>query len=334
MFLVTGGTGFLGAYIIKNLIEKNYKVRAIRRSAHIPFFIPSSIMQKVEWVDGDLLDITSLTDAMEGVEIIIHSAAVVSFDKKNRSSMYAINGEGTANLVNIALENNVIRFIHISSVAAIGRTTNIDKIKEDRKWSDDNKSNTHYAISKHKAEMEVWRGFSEGLSGVIINPSTILGYGNWHTSSCAIFKSVYKEFPWYTNGINGFVGVEDVADVAVKLVESNITEKRFIVSAENWTYRKLFNDMAENFNKQKPYRNATPLLGEIAWRLEYFKSLFKSEKPLLTRESARAAHNMAEFDNSLILKTIPAFSFTPLNAVIHNACEKYQEAMKSRQITL
>jgi nucleoside-diphosphate-sugar epimerase len=333
MVLVTGGTGFLGAYIIKNLIEKNYRVRAIRRSANTPFFIPGHIMQKVEWVDGDVLDLVALSDAMQGIDAIIHSAAIVSFDKKNRHSMYAVNWEGTANVVNIALENNINRFLHISSVAALGRTIKMDKINEERKWAD-NKNNTHYAISKHQAEMEVWRGFSEGLNGVIINPGTILGYGDWHTSSCAIFKNVYKEFPWYTEGVNGFVGVEDVAEVTVQLVESDIIEKRFIVNADNWTFRQLINTIAEHFGKQKPLRKATPLLGEIAWRMEYFKSLFNGEKPLLTRESSRVAHSKTEFDNSSLLKAIPLFSFTPLNTVIYNACEKYMEAMKRGQITL
>jgi len=331
--LVTGGTGFLGAYIIKNLIEKNYRVRAIRRSSNTPFFIPSPIMEQVEWVEGDVLDIVALADAMQGVEAIIHSAAIVSFDKKNRRSMYAVNCEGTANVVNIALENNIKRLVHISSVAALGRTIKMDKINEERKWTE-NKNNTHYAISKHQAEMEVWRGFSEGLNGVILNPGTILGYGDWHTSSCAIFKNVYKEFSWYTEGVNGFVGVEDVAEVTVQLLLSGITEKRFIVNAENWTFRQLINTIAEHFDRQKPKREATPMLGEIAWRLEYFKSLFNRNKPLLTRESARVAHSKTEFDNSSLLKAIPTYSFTPLSTVINNACGKYKEAMKTGRITL
>jgi nucleoside-diphosphate-sugar epimerase len=218
-------------------------------------------------------------------------------------------------------------------VAALGRTTKIEKINEERKWSD-NKNNTHYAISKHQAEMEVWRGFSEGLNGAIINPGTILGYGDWHESSCAIFKNVYKGFPWYTEGVNGFVGVEDVAEVTVQLLLSGITEKRFIVNAENWTFRQLFNTIAGHFDKRKPQREATPLLGEIAWRLEYLKSIFNREKLLLTRESARIAHSKTEFDNSSLLKAFPSFSFTRLDRVIQNACEKYKEAMKRGQMTL
>src|SRR5918998_1625419 len=171
--LVTGGTGFLGTYIIKHLIEYHIPVRAIRRSAKIPFFIPESIWEKVEWVEGDVLDVVSLHDAMQGVEGVIHAAAVVSFSRHNRPLMYQTNIQGTDNVVNVALENNITRFVHVSSVAALGRTAHNEEVTEEKKWQPSG-TNTHYAITKHQAELEVWRAFAEGLAGVIINPSTIL----------------------------------------------------------------------------------------------------------------------------------------------------------------
>ncbi len=248
--LVTGGTGFLGAYIIKNLIQKGFSVRAIHRSSPPPFFIQEDVLQKVKWIEGDILDVFSLHDAMQGVDAIIHSAAIVSFNRQQRKQMYRVNVEGTANVVNVALENSITRFVHISSVAALGRTLKSEKVTEEKKW-EDNKTNTHYAISKRKAELEAWRGFGEGLNGVVVNPGTILGYGNWHTSSCAIFKNVYRGISWYTEGINGFVGVEDVAEATVQLLQSNITEKRFIINADNWSFRRLLNTIADGFGKRE-----------------------------------------------------------------------------------
>ena len=197
MVLVTGGTGFLGSYIIKQLVEKGYNVRALRRSNKLPFWIAKEILEKVEWVEGDVLDVIALENAMNGVDTIIHSAAIVSFATKDRKEMYHVNVEGTANVVNIALEKNVRRLVHISSVAALGRTANGGHVNEEKKW-EESKVNTHYAKSKFKAELQVWRGISEGLEAVILNPSTILGYGDWHSSSCAIFKSVHDGFNWYT----------------------------------------------------------------------------------------------------------------------------------------
>ncbi|RZM11521.1 MAG: SDR family NAD(P)-dependent oxidoreductase, partial [Pedobacter sp.] len=208
MILVTGGTGFLGSYIIKELIEKGYQVRALRRSSHLPSYIPAAIFDKVDWVEGDILDVVSLDEAMDGIDTVIHSAAIVSFSKKERSKMYQVNVNGTANVVNLALENNIKKLVHISSVAAIGRTADGQQVDETKKW-EESKVNTHYARSKYKAEMEVWRGMGEGLEAVVLNPATIIGYGDWHSGSSAIFKNVYHEFPWYTGGLNGFVDVED-----------------------------------------------------------------------------------------------------------------------------
>ncbi|HEX2608404.1 MAG TPA: NAD-dependent epimerase/dehydratase family protein [Flavisolibacter sp.] len=334
MILVTGGTGFLGAYIIKNLVQKGLPVRAIRRAAsRLPFYIDPTLLNQVEWVEGDVLDVLSLEDAMQGVEAVIHSAAVVSFSKKNRKEMYQVNREGTANVVNIALDQTIQRFVHISSVAALGRTTRSETVTENRKW-EETSSNTHYALSKHEAEMHVWRGFAEGLEGVILNPSTILGYGDWHQSSCAIFRNAYQEFPWYTKGVNGFVGVEDVAEAAVRALQSDIHQKRFIVNADNWPFQRLFDTLSDHFHKKRPYREATPLLGEIAWRLEAVKAAVTGKKPLLTRETAKVAHSQTSFDNSAILNALPGFQFTPLDTVIRNSCENYLKALAAGEITL
>jgi dihydroflavonol-4-reductase len=332
MILVTGGTGFLGSYIIKNLIEKGHTVRAIRRSSKLPFFIDKSSWDQVEWIEGDVLDVVSLQDAMQGVDAVIHSAAIVSFLKQNRKEMYAVNIEGTANVVNIALETGVKRLLHVSSVAALGRTTKASVVTEEKSW-EENKNNTHYAITKHHAEMHVWRGFAEGLEGVIINPSTILGYGNWHQSSCAIFKNAYKGFPWYTKGVNGFVGVEDVAEAAVQLLLSNINEKRFIVNAENRSFQSLFTIMAEAFGKKPPHRYANRTMSEIAWRLEKLKSVFTGQKPLLSKETAKVAHSLTSFDNSALLNALPGFSFTELDAAIKTACNQYQQAVNKGLLT-
>ena len=325
MVLVTGGTGFLGSYIIKELVEKKYSIRAIRRStSKLPFYISPNIFEKVQWVEGDILDTVSLEDAMEGVDMVIHSAAIISFNKEDKDAMHRVNTAGTANVVNIALEKNISRFVHVSSVAAIGRTKINSHVNEEKKWQE-NKNHTHYAISKYKAEMEVWRAIGEGLNAVIINPSTVLGYGDWNTSSCRIFKTVYDGFPWYSTGVNGFVDIEDVAKVAAMLLENNISEQRFIVNADNWSFQQLFNTIADGFGKKHPHRRATPGLINFILQLEKMKSLFAGSKPLLTKESARVANSHTYFQNDKLLKALPGFSFTPLQESIAKACKKYIE---------
>ncbi len=142
-------------------------------------------------------------------------------------------------MVNAALAQNVPRFVHISSVAALGRQEHGELVTEGQQW-EENKLSTNYAISKYQGEMEVWRAIAEGLNAVILNPSTIIGYGDWNESSCAIFKSVYREFPWYTNGINGFVDVKDVAAISVLMLESPVKDERFIISGGQLCFQGTF----------------------------------------------------------------------------------------------
>lgn len=331
--LLTGGTGFLGAYILQALVQRGIPVRAIRRSDRLPFFLPAAVAAQVEWVPGDVLDVVALEDALDGVDAVIHAAALVSFHTADRQLMQQVNVEGTANVVNMAIEKGVRRLVHVSSVAALGRTGRHELVNESQKWTD-NKNNTQYAVSKRQAEMQVWRGFAEGLQGVIINPGTILGFGNWHQSSCAIFRNAYREIPWYTNGVNGFVGVEDVAEVAVELLLSDIHAKRFIVSAENIAFRQLFGYIAEGFGKKKPQLHATPLLGAFAWRLATVKSVISGDRPLLTAETARIAQSQTRFDNHALLEALPQFRYTPLPQVIKQATAKYLQALKEGLISL
>jgi Nucleoside-diphosphate-sugar epimerases len=333
MVFVTGGTGFLGSYILKKLIENNIEVIAIRRSSKLPFYIPSEVLKKVNWIEGDILDISVIKEAMKSADMVIHTAAIVSFSSDERNRMYKVNIEGTENVINAALESNVNRFVHVSSVAALGRTTTSELVNENKKW-EKNKNNTHYAITKQKAEMNVWRGFAEGLNGVIVNPSTIIGFGDWDQSSCAIFKNAYKEFPWYTNGLNGFVGVEDVATLIVRLIFSSISEQRFIINAENWEFRRLFTTIADYFHKKAPHREAGKLIGNLAWRIESIRSSLTGNRPLLTKETYRIAHSQTSFDNSALLNLFPDFQYTPLENVIQKACSSYIKALQDGVLTL
>jgi dihydroflavonol-4-reductase len=323
--LITGGTGFLGSYLIRELVNQNYTVRALRRKTTLPAYIDPTIFSKVEWVEGDILDVVSLEEAMQGMDTVIHSAAMVTFDKRDRRQMYQVNVEGTANVVNIALEQGITRFVHVSSVASLGRTANGGLVNEEKKW-EESKVNTHYAKSKYQGELEVWRGMSEGLKGVIVNPSTILGYGDWNAGSCAIFKRIYEGFNWYTPGLNGFVDVEDAARAIVQLMKTEITEQRYIINGDNWLFKKLQDTIAASFSKKKPAREATPRLLDIGWRLEKIKSFFSGKRPLLTRDSVRVAKSKTYFDNTKLLKTLPEFRFTPLEEAIARTGKRYLEA--------
>lgn len=330
--LVTGGTGFVGSYVIRDLLQAGYAVRAIRRHNNLPAHIDAVLLAGVDWIHCDVLDPVGLEEAMEGVDAVVHAAAVVSFLQKERATMLAVNTEGTANTVNAAITKGVRKFIHVSSVAALGRVANGTLLNENSKW-ENSRLNTAYALSKFRAEIEVWRGIAEGLNGVIVNPSTVIGYGDWHTTSCAIFKSVYKGFPWYTTGVNGFVDVENVSEAIVRLLQSEIHSERFILNGDNWSYQQLLNTIAEGFTVKKPYRYAGPFFGGVAWRLEKLRSFFTGKKPLLTRETAKVARSNTRFDNTRILQALPGFRFTPLEQSIQAACALYRKQIAKKSLS-
>jgi dihydroflavonol-4-reductase len=321
--LVTGGTGFLGSYIIASLVEQGYSVRALYRNNERPCWIDATLLTQVEWVKGDILDIVAVEEAMDSMEAVIHAAAMVSFDPREKKLLYQINVEGTANVVNACLEKKIQRLVYVSSVAALGRKEEGGNVDEKAKW-EENPLQTHYARSKYKAELQVWRGISEGLNTVIVNPSTILGYGDWTKSSCAIFKQLHDGFPWYTTGLNGFVDVKDVARACIQLLTHPVHGERFIVNGATWPFRQLQTQIAKGFGKAAPRRQATPFLLTIAWRIEALRAFLTGKKPLLTKESARVAISKTAFDNQKLLQLLPDFQYTPLEKTIEEACNQYK----------
>jgi nucleoside-diphosphate-sugar epimerase len=322
--LVTGASGFLGSYLLLALLQQGYQVRGMVRQQKRPTWIDPAALEGVEWFEGDILDILSLEEAMDGMDAVIHCAALVSFAPQDRQLLYQVNTNGTANVVNAALEKKINRLIHISSVAALGRIAGGGVVNENAKWKE-GPLHTHYARSKFQAELQAWRGFAEGLDTVILNPSTILGYGNWEQSSCAIFKQLYDGFRWYTSGLNGFVDVRDVARAAVMLLEKATGGQRYIVNGDNWTFQQLQFCIADGFNRKRPSARAHGLLLGLAWRIEAIRSFLTGKRPLLTRESARVARSATRFDNSKLLNDFSAFSYTPLQQTIQEACRQYAE---------
>lgn len=322
MILVTGGTGFLGSYLLRALVHAGKPVRALYRQ-HIPVQL-QDIQHKIQWVQGDILDVISLEEAMQDITHVYHCAAVVSFHPDSRRALMQVNADGTANVVNMALDAGVKKLVHVSSVAAIGRAKEGGVIDEECEWQE-SRNNSQYAISKYRGEMEVWRGIAEGLPAAIINPSVILGSGFWHEGSGSLVKNAWKEFPFYTKGINGFVDVEDVVRAMLLLMDSNISGQRFILSADNWSYYDLFSTMAGQLGKKPPHIAVQPWLAEIVWRMEKLKGLFSGNKPLVTKETARTAQLKVYYSNEKIQRLLPGFQFKPLQQTIAEVCEAFRQ---------
>jgi nucleoside-diphosphate-sugar epimerase len=313
MIFITGATGLLGSHLIKKLLQQNKKIKALYRS-EIPF-----THSNIEWIKGDLFDTVLLEEVLYDVDEVYHCAGKVSFNPKEKKQLFKTNVEGTANIVNACLITGVKKLLHVSSVSAIGKLRRNVIITEEMQWSEDT-SNSVYGESKYLAEMEVWRGIAEGLNAVMVNPTIILGAADWNSSSTELFKTVYKEFPYYSEGVTGFVDVDDVVNAMIALMESDVCAERFIISAENISYKELFDMIAECFHKKSPYKKVTPFMASVVWRAAATKSFFTGKAPFITKETARTALTKRYFDNSKLLKALPSFSYTPLKQSVEKIC--------------
>lgn len=336
MILVTGATGLVGSYLLYDLLKSDEPVRAL---LHNPGSLAQTrkiftslgadaeaLINKIEWVEGDVLDYFSLADAMKGVQKVYHCAAIVSFDPRDHPLMMKINVEGTANVVNAALEAGVDKLCHVSSIASLGRTENSNIIDEKSQFKTSS-YNSKYSLSKFAGEREVWRGTAEGLNAIIVNPSVILGYSASDKGSAKMFYTINRNSMFYGKGINGFVDVQDVVRAMTGLMESQVKNERFVVSAGDFSYREVFTLIAQGFRKPAPKMAVPDMALEIVWRLEWLRGKITSAKPLITRETARTSKGNFYYATKKLHCTLN-FEYTPLEKTISRTCRLIGEDIK------
>ncbi|MDB5156872.1 MAG: NAD-dependent epimerase/dehydratase family protein [Mucilaginibacter sp.] len=318
MVLITGATGFLGSELAKQLADKGETVRCTKRETSI---IPMLLLPytQIEWVVADMLDIFALEDALAGITQVYHCAAWVSLRQAEKAPMIRTNVNSTANLVNLCLDRN-IKLVHVSSIAAIGQAKPGELINENHHLEIATE-NDGYAISKLESEMEVWRGIAEGLNAVIVNPSLIIGANAGTEGSGQLFETVRKGLKFYTQGTAGFVDVEDVAKCMIALMESDITEQRYIISAENRNYKDLTAEIAKGFNVPPPDKLAKPWMMELAWRGAAAYAYLTRRSPAIDKIAAKSASQIRDFDNSKIKSAIN-IQFKPISKSIMEICER------------
>ncbi|PCH98102.1 MAG: hypothetical protein COB85_02200 [Bacteroidetes bacterium] len=325
MVFVTGGTGLLGARIIFDLLNSGVPVRALKRESSDLSIIESTFKfyenesqknnyESIEWVEGDITDIASLNIAMQGVDKVYHCAAMVSFHPKARERMMHVNIQGTANVVNACIDNSVGKLCFASSVASLGRNTKGDPTTEETYWKS-NSDNTNYSISKYASEQEVWRGSEEGLDVVIVNPTIIIGPGNWKKSSARMFLNVWRGLDYYTSGRNGFVDIRDVSKAMILLMDSDIKSERYLLNSENLAFRDVFNWIADSLDKKRPTIEITKFKSEIFWRLDKLKSLLTGSKRSITKEIARESGKVHAYSSEKIKKELN-MEFIPIKKAI------------------
>ena len=334
MILVTGGTGLVGSHLLFDLVNSGKKVRAIYRSQRslqnvrrvfLYYVGPTQadrLFEQIEWVHADVRNLPDLEEAFRNIEIVYHCAALVSFDPAQDSKLRKINIGGTANIVNLCIENKIKKLCYVSSIATLDQIPGEEKITENCFWNKEKDHDT-YSITKYGAEMEVWRGSQEGIPIIIVNPGVIIGPGLWEHGSGRIFKKITAGLQYYVPKITGFVGVWDVVQVMQQLVSSNVKNEQFVVVAESRSFRKIFELVAENLQRPVPQKKLKPWMVKLGWVLEQLVSVFLRKKRVLTRRSAKSLYKKTYYDSQKVQGFLK-HSFEPLPKVVSRTAGFFQ----------
>ncbi len=330
MIFVTGGTGMLGSYLLWVLCKEGYRVKASKRENSsedsvkklFRYFDSEALLSQIEWVETDLFSLERITEDLKGVTQVYHCAAMISASPSKRREMIWNNSKIAENVVNACLNAKVEKLCFVSSIAALGEETIEGYITEKSLWKE-SKNNSSYSVSKYLAEMEAWRGVAEGLKTVIVNPSVILGIGDWDKGSPNLIKTVDDGLKYYTHGSSGFVDAMDVAKIMFLLMQDEKFENcNYLLNSENLAYRDLFEDIAHHLKVKAPSKYANALLTAFAWRMEWVRSKFNRKDPLITQESARTAHKNRAYSSAKLLGDLP-FTFTPIKETVKFVSECY-----------
>lgn len=334
MDLVTGGTGLIGAHLTLELLRHGRPVRLLIRSEKrkeevarvFGFYGPeaSDLFQQINWIVGDVNDLSSLEDAMEGVEHVYHLAGVVALRSDWFRQMKKVNVEGTANIVNLCLKKDIY-LCHMSSCAVFGYHPEDVVIHEDLHWKGDYHFN-YYATTKYSGEMEVWRGMEEGLRAVIVNPSAVLGPGEWDRSSGVVVRYAAQRPRFYPPGIKNVVDTRDVAVIMRRLTDKKITGERYLLAAEPMPIQQILIHFAEAFGHQPPrWKVGRFGLRYLAF-IERVVSFFTGRERELTRPAVDSLLSKTVFSNEKIRKELD-FTFISGKDSIHFVTDIFRKEM-------
>lgn len=308
MELITGGTGIVGSHLLAELTAAGKQVRAFVRKDSDRSIVErvfrhyhsdaDTLLARIEWVEGDLMDMAALEDAMQGITQVYHAAALVSFDPRDDKALMRSNAQGTANVVNAALLSGVERLCHVSSTAAFSSPIDGGMTDETTAWNPTPQTSP-YAHSKYEAELEVYRGIAEGLEAVIVNPCVIMGPGLPGRSTMTLVERIRKGTRFYPPGSNAVVDARDVASCATRLMREGKIGERYLLIGENLSYKALFGTLAKSMGLTAPNNPIPQWTLAVAWRLEAFRSLFGG-RPFITKHTASSACSRRAWSNAKV----------------------------------
>jgi dihydroflavonol-4-reductase len=319
--LVTGGTGFIGSNLTLKLLADGYNVRILRRQ--------DSSMSAIKGIDvehriGDVRDKESIRKAMKGCDTVFHTAATVSFWRKNRDLIYEVNVLGTRNVAEAALELGVERFVYTSSVATLGYRA--DGLPTDEttefNWGS---HNIPYKNSKYQAEMEVLKAVNAGLPAVIVNPSVVVGARDAHFHGGQLIRDVKRGLaPLYLDSWINVVYVGDVVFGHIQAAMQGRVGEKYILSGENIKTKEAFERTANIVGGLRPVIRVPFIFARVAARACDLLSMVTNIRPLITPELIDAAEYENPFSAEKAIRELD-YRITPFEVAVKEAYEWYIE---------
>ncbi|HEX5636997.1 MAG TPA: NAD-dependent epimerase/dehydratase family protein, partial [Gammaproteobacteria bacterium] len=242
--LVTGSTGFIGGALCAALVEKGYAVRAFHRSSSNLTLIKDL---PVEHAIGDLTQPISVEDAMQGIDVVFHTAAQLGNTSKP-AEHYAITVKGTRVVMDAALKHGVQRLVHTSSIAALGVPSSPSELNPPERSPILTENSTFnirgdywpYGYAKYLAEMEIQKAVAQGLDVVITNPSYVVGPGDiYRIKDSPIVRFSKNQVPFIPTGGVNIVHIQDVVNGHIAALEHGKQGERYILANENMTFKTM-----------------------------------------------------------------------------------------------
>ena len=272
MWLVTGATGHVGNVLVRKLLERGEKVRALL----LPGECRESISGlNVEAFEGDVLNLDSVFQSMRGVRGIFHLAGIISIMPGSNSFVHKVNVDGTKNILRAAMESGIRKLIYTSSIHAIRRVES--GVIDETVPYDMNNSYGAYDRSKAEATLDVLNAARSGLEAVVACPTGVIGPFDFRRSmmGAVIHDAAVAKPALYVDGAYDFVDVRDVADGLISAAENGKRGESYILSGQKISVRYLLETVREitgkNFFQMKiPFDLAkfatifTPMYNQLA----------------------------------------------------------------------
>lgn len=317
--LVTGGTGFLGANLAAGLLERDWQVRILRRSTSRLDAVKGLV---VEHAVGDVLQPESLLDAMQGVDVVFHVAAISDYWRKKSDLIYKVNVDGTRHVLDAAQRSGVRRVVFTSSAAAVG-------IVRGRESTEDDSYNElivkfPYGHSKWLAEEVVREAVQNGQDVTIVNPAVIIGPRDINWGAGSIIREIAQgRVPAVPSGGVNYVSVHDVVAGHIAAAHKGRAGERYLLSGENLTHRQLMEIVARVVGVKAPRFNIPRwIIPLVAILVEAITALIGPRLPLDATQ-LRLSREFVWFDNSKARRELD-LPQTPVEQAVREAYDWYR----------